>query len=55
MYPGLRLRVREDTPLGQCLWERVRGGVQVRRLRVREDTALGHVFVGESEGRCIQV
>ena len=40
MYPGLRLRVREDTPLGMCLWERVRGGVQVRRLRVREDTSL---------------
>ena len=50
-----RLRVREDTPLGMCLWERVPGGVSGLRLRVREDTVLGHLFVGESEGRCIQV
>ena len=26
------------------MWERVRGGVQVRRLRAREDTALGMVM-----------
>ena len=32
----IRLRAREDTVLGMCLWERVRGGV-----RAREDTALG--------------
>ena len=55
MYPGLRLRVREDTPLVNVFVGESEGRCALRRLRVREDTPLGHVFVGESSGRCIQV